>query len=143
MISAGISGHQQTMRDIGDGRSGPVEQMACRLTLCDVLDVAFVAKALSKAPSTRRRGVFHVGCVILLICEGGSGGCVQDSTWNRPQHNVVTSHAGESTSALVNRVPIIYISHYHIELRPPIVDNTRAKPQWLPQISLFCVAAGG
>jgi len=82
MISAGSSSRQQTIRGTGDGKSGPVEQVACTLTLRDVLNVAFVAKALSKAPTTRGRGVIHARRVILLICDGGSGGCVQDSTWN-------------------------------------------------------------
>ena len=59
-----------------------MEQMGCSLTLGDVLNVAFVAKALSKAPSTRGRGVIHARRVILLICDEGSRGCVQDSTWN-------------------------------------------------------------
>ena len=82
MISAGSSSHQQTIWDIGAGKSGLVEQMGCTLTFGDVLNVAFVAKALSKAPSTRGRGIIHVKRVILLICDKGSSGCVQDSTWN-------------------------------------------------------------
>ena len=83
--------------------------MVRRLTFCDVLDVAFVAKALSKAPSTRGSEIVHVGCVILQICDGGGGGCVQDSTWNRLQHNVVSSHAEVSTCAPVNLVLLIFL----------------------------------
>ena len=115
MISAGSSVHQGTIREIGNRKDGPVEQIAHELTFCDVLNVTFVAEALSKAPSTRGRGIVHVGRLIQQICDGGRGGCVQDSTWNRLQHNVVSSPAGVSTTAPVNFVPLIFLSHYRIK----------------------------